>query len=72
MEPSFTAEKVLHHWSQVVEASVPANQETNFFKLGGSLLVGDPITSSSLIQPDVGVYPAGNLGHTRISIRLFF
>ena len=46
---------------QVVEASVPANQDTNFFKLGGSLLVGEPTTSQSLIQPEIGVYPAGGI-----------
>ena len=47
---------------QVVEASVPLNQETNFFKLGGSLMVGEP-GPQSLIQPEVGVYPAGDESH---------
>ncbi len=46
---------------QVVEASVPAHQDTNFFKLGGSFMVGEPISPLSLIQPEVGVYPAGML-----------
>ena len=46
---------------QVVEASVPANQETNFFKIGGSLMVGEPGMTQSLIQPEVGVYPAGKI-----------
>ena len=47
---------------QVVEASVPSNQDTNFFKLGGSLMVGEP-GPQSLIQPEVGVYPAGDENH---------
>ena len=53
---------------QVVEASVPANQDTNFFKLGGSLLVGEPTTSQSLIQPEIGVYPAGGITFQLLNI----